>query len=72
MTSAAETTEARTTMGKYSEMMMDHVLSPRNGGVMESPDLTGHSPLGGERGGAADLCGSGELARDQRNRWLAT
>ena len=22
---------------------MDHVLSPRNGGVMENPDLTGHA-----------------------------
>ena len=32
-----------TTMGKYSETMMEHVLSPRNGGVMESPDLTGHA-----------------------------
>ncbi len=30
-------------MGKYSETMMDHVLSPRNGGVMEYPDLTGHA-----------------------------
>ena len=30
-------------MGKYSETMMDHVLSPRNGGVMENPDLTGHA-----------------------------
>jgi nitrogen fixation protein NifU and related proteins len=30
-------------MGKYSETMMDHVLSPRNGGVIEHPDLTGHS-----------------------------
>ena len=30
-------------MGKYSETMMDHVLSPRNGGVIEQPDLTGHS-----------------------------
>jgi len=29
-------------MGKYSETMMDHVMSPRNGGVMENPDLTGH------------------------------
>jgi nitrogen fixation protein NifU and related proteins len=26
-------------MGKYSETMMDHVLSPRNGGAMENPDL---------------------------------
>jgi nitrogen fixation NifU-like protein len=30
-------------MGKYSETMMDHVMAPRNGGVMESPDLTGHA-----------------------------
>ena len=30
-------------MGKYSETMMDHVLSPRNGGVMENPDLGGHA-----------------------------
>ena len=30
-------------MGKYSETMMDHVLSPRNGGVMERPDLSGHA-----------------------------
>ena len=30
-------------MGKYSETMMDHVLSPRNGGVMEHPDMTGHA-----------------------------
>ncbi len=30
-------------MGKYSETMMEHVLSPRNGGVMENPDLTGHA-----------------------------
>jgi nitrogen fixation protein NifU and related proteins len=30
-------------MGKYSETMMDHVLSPRNDGVIEHPDLTGHA-----------------------------
>jgi NifU-like protein involved in Fe-S cluster formation len=30
-------------MGKYSETTMDHVMAPRNGGVMESPDLTGHA-----------------------------
>jgi nitrogen fixation protein NifU and related proteins len=30
-------------MGKYSETMMDHVLSPRNGGATEHPDLTGHA-----------------------------
>jgi hypothetical protein len=30
-------------MGKYSETIMDHVLSPRNGGVIENPDLTGDS-----------------------------
>jgi nitrogen fixation NifU-like protein len=34
---------AQTPMGKYSETMMDHVLSPRNGGVMVNPDLTGHA-----------------------------
>lgn len=28
-------------MGKYSETLMDHVLSPRNSGVMDRPDLTG-------------------------------
>ena len=30
-------------MGNYSETMMDHVLSPRNGGMIEHPDLTGHA-----------------------------
>jgi nitrogen fixation protein NifU and related proteins len=30
-------------MGKYSDTMMDHVLSPRNGGDMENADLTGHA-----------------------------
>ena len=30
-------------MGKYSETLMEHVLAPRNGGVMEDPDLTGHA-----------------------------
>lgn len=30
-------------MGKYSETLMEHVLAPRNGGVMEHPDLTGHA-----------------------------
>jgi nitrogen fixation protein NifU and related proteins len=30
-------------MGKYSETMTDHVLSARNGGAMEHPDLTGHA-----------------------------
>jgi hypothetical protein len=28
-------------MSKFSEIMMDHVLSPRNGGVLEHPELTG-------------------------------
>jgi NifU-like protein involved in Fe-S cluster formation len=27
--------------------MMDHVLSPRNGGVLEHPDLTGHAGMPG-------------------------
>ena len=30
-------------MGKHSGMMMDHVISPRNGRVMENPRLTGHA-----------------------------
>jgi nitrogen fixation NifU-like protein len=30
-------------MGKYSETLMEHVMAPRNGGVMEAPDLTGHA-----------------------------
>ncbi len=30
-------------MSKYSDAMMDHVMSPRNGGVMENPTLTGHA-----------------------------
>jgi nitrogen fixation NifU-like protein len=30
-------------MGKYSETLMDHVMAPRNGGVMEAPDLTGRA-----------------------------
>ncbi len=30
-------------MGSYSETMMDHVLSPRNGGVMDNPRLTGRA-----------------------------
>jgi len=30
-------------MGKYSEILTDHVITPRNGGVMENPDLTGHA-----------------------------
>ncbi len=34
-------------MGKDSDTMMDHVLSPRNGGVMEHPDLTGHVGIPG-------------------------
>lgn len=33
----------RATMSKSSDTMMDHVLSPRNGGVIEHPDLTGHA-----------------------------
>ena len=39
-------------MRKCSETMMDHVLSPGNGGVIEHPDLTGHL---GTRGRGAFL-----------------
>ena len=34
-------------MGKYSETMMDHVMSPRNGGVVENPRLTGYAGTAG-------------------------
>jgi nitrogen fixation protein NifU and related proteins len=30
-------------MGKYSDTLVEHVLAPRNGGVMANPDLTGHA-----------------------------
>src|SRR6516165_7753875 len=30
-------------MGKYSETLMDHVVTPRNTGIMDDPDLTGHA-----------------------------
>ena len=30
-------------MGKYSDTLMDHFLSPRNSGALESPDVTGHA-----------------------------
>jgi nitrogen fixation protein NifU and related proteins len=30
-------------VGKYSDTLMDHVMAPRNGGVMENPDLIGHA-----------------------------
>ncbi len=30
-------------MAKYSETLTEHVMAPRNGGVMDAPDLTGHA-----------------------------
>ena len=30
-------------MAKYSETLTEHVMSPRNGGAIECPDLTGHA-----------------------------
>jgi NifU-like protein involved in Fe-S cluster formation len=30
-------------MGKYSETLTEHVTAPRNGDVLEQPDLTGHA-----------------------------
>jgi NifU-like protein involved in Fe-S cluster formation len=30
-------------MGKYSETLTEHVMAPRNGGVIENTDLTGHA-----------------------------
>jgi nitrogen fixation NifU-like protein len=30
-------------MAKYSEVLCEHVVAPRNGGVIANPDLTGHA-----------------------------
>jgi NifU-like protein involved in Fe-S cluster formation len=30
-------------MAKYSETLSEHVMTPRNGGVIEDADLTGHA-----------------------------
>jgi len=30
-------------MAKYPETLTEHVMAPRNGGVMDAPDLTGHA-----------------------------
>jgi len=30
-------------VGKYSETLTDHVMDPRNAGVMDNPDLLGHA-----------------------------
>jgi len=30
-------------VAKYSETLTEHVMAPRNGGVMDAPDLTGHA-----------------------------
>jgi nitrogen fixation protein NifU and related proteins len=30
-------------MGKYSDTLMDHFTAPRNSGVLDSPDFTGHA-----------------------------
>ncbi len=30
-------------MAKYSETLTKHVMAPRNGGVMDEPDITGHA-----------------------------
>jgi nitrogen fixation NifU-like protein len=34
-------------MGKYSETLTEHVLAPRNGGVIQKADLTGHAGVPG-------------------------
>src|SRR5437763_13373681 len=31
------------TMGKYSDILMDHFTAPRNSGPLEAPDATGHA-----------------------------
>jgi len=30
-------------MARYSETLTEHVMAPRNSGVLENPDLTGHA-----------------------------
>ena len=30
-------------MARYSEMLTEHVMAPRNSGVLEKPDLAGHA-----------------------------
>ncbi len=30
-------------MAKFSEILTEHVMAPRNGGVLQNPDLTGHA-----------------------------
>jgi nitrogen fixation NifU-like protein len=30
-------------MGKYSETLTEHVMNPKNGGVIENADLSGHA-----------------------------
>src|SRR5271157_4854597 len=30
-------------MARYSETLTEHVMAPRNSGVMNAPDLTGHA-----------------------------
>ena len=30
-------------MGRFSDTLMDHFTAPRNSGVLESPDATGHA-----------------------------
>ena len=31
------------TMGKYSDILMDHFTAPRNSGPLDAPDATGHA-----------------------------
>jgi nitrogen fixation NifU-like protein len=42
-------------MGKFSDILMDHVTAPRNTGVMENPDLMGMAGAPG-RGAFLVLC----------------
>jgi nitrogen fixation protein NifU and related proteins len=42
-------------MGKFSDTLMDHLMAPRNTGVMENPDLTGVAGSPG-RGAFLVLC----------------
>ena len=59
-------------MCKYSETLMEHVLSPRNGGVMENPDLTGHAGrLGGVLSDSVSQgCGRSNRGVEVSHGWL--
>jgi NifU-like protein involved in Fe-S cluster formation len=50
-------------MAKYSETLTDHVMSPRNGGVIENPDLIGHAQTAAA---GTNTCGERSVCHFQR------